>query len=46
MMSSITASGRLRTKIRWKDGNELDKAKLVTNKSDDDLINKDEGLVQ
>lgn len=33
---------KLNTAIKWIDNNENDKIKLVTNKSDDDLIYKEE----
>lgn len=47
MLSSLTASGRLRTKIRWLDNNvEENKDKLVTNDEALDLIHKQENQVQ
>lgn len=45
MLSSLSASARARQKLKWMD-NEEEKTKLVTNKSDDDLINREDGHVQ
>lgn len=47
MLSSLTASGRLKSRIKWVDhGNEENKEKLITNDPTKDLIHKEETNIQ